>query len=165
MSPPSRPPRKAAAAERVRRALILALVMTALGAGAMGLRVLLQGEPFNPRTATLIGMAGLSAGLAGALLAPFVAGRRHWLWRLLIAGVFANLFMGFMTGLFVIEHVFIAQRYEFREGRALGEHVMNLLRTGGLFLASSPTYMLPWLLPFVSLAAGAVLPGNSHRSG
>jgi hypothetical protein len=149
----------------VARLLLNTLVLAALCAGVLAVRIYAQGEPFNPRTQTIITLAALAGGVAGALLSPFFGTRRDWIARGRAGAAFMVVFMLAMMVFYVIEYEFIARSFEPPPMlRPLGI-LLGMSQTAGYFLAFSPSYLLPWELPLLAGLAGLLLPGISERKG
>jgi hypothetical protein len=159
-----------------RRSLVLILLFGVLAALTLSLRIFERGEIWLDRTYWLTGIAALG-GLAGAaatraiwrLLSWKIA--RRWP-RLVSAILFATAFMVMMTLAYVVHYTAITGQFEPREGRPLWAWLWITGEVAALFLISCPTYLLPWPLPALMLAAGWLLPiengeetGNSSKAG
>ncbi len=152
-----------------------------LAGGMMALRIIERNEIWLDRTIWLVGLATL-AGMLGALITR-IAGRVLLRWpatggwikrypRLSAAMLFAGAFMLAMTLAFVLHMVLIGGQIEAREGRPFWAYFLIVAEISALFLISCPTYLLPWPLPALMLAAGWLLPtpdganpGKTSQSG
>jgi hypothetical protein len=138
--------------------LAAAVVLTA--------RILQLDEAASDRTRTVIAIAFAGGFLAMLPLATF----RHWLatrwpgWLVLILGtlLMAGLFTLAMAGSFAIQNRLIEGHIE--EELITGLRLRSLLWSHigavGLFTPTGQTYLLPWPLPLIAVAAGLILARN-----
>ena len=148
-----------------RHNLVLIPAFGVLAALALSLRIVERGEIWLDRTWWLTGFAALS-GLVGAAATRLIQGMLKWQmlrsWpRTSAAVLFATVFMAAMTIAYLVHFLGITGQLEPRESRPIWAWFWIISEVSALFLISSPTYMLPWPLPLLMLAAAWFLSGKS----
>lgn len=145
-----------------------AALLFGLAAGAlMALRITLNGEIWLDRTFWLTGLAAFGGLCAAPLTLPIIARTRLTpAYRAILGALlFAALFLLAMGGGVVVEQLFIAGEFEPYPGRYFRSLFFASTLGFVLFLASSPTYLMPWVLPLLMLGAGAILPRMARNNG
>lgn len=156
-------PARSQAKSVLQRALPSTLLFGALAAAILALRIVQRGELWLDRTAWLVGLAALG-GAAAAALTRLALRLLPWRGlsarpRLLAALAFPAFFMATMLVAYVAHSLLIGNPLEPKDGRPIWAYVWIPAQISALFLISSPTYLLPWPLPVLSLAAAWLLPG------
>ena len=150
-------------AKRVlQRGLPSALLFGGMAAAILALRIVQRGELWLDRTAWLVGLAALGGAAAAALTRLAL---RFLPWRalnarprLLAALAFPAFFMATMLVAYVAHSLLIGNPLEPKDGRPLWAYIWIPAQISALFLISSPTYLLPWPLPVLTLVAAWLLP-------
>lgn len=148
------------------RILVIALIMAAFSAVMMALRVHLYGEFWIDRTFWLLALAAsgglMGAGFTGSLY-PMLARRFSGLkLRFATAFIFCCFFMLGMGTLFVIYVRLIAGTAEIHPDFFWPSLIFGTAQVFAAFLISSPTYLLPWMLPLLALIAAFLIPRGHH---
>lgn len=147
--------------------LTLSIFFALLSGAMMGLRVGILGEFWLDRTYALL-VISMIGGMGGAMI-PLVLVPRFprpiaVLPRsILYAFAFASCFMVTMGLAYVVHHMWIAQAWEPHPDRPIASFFGSSLQIFSLFLFSSPTYLMPWLLPCLMVFAGYLLTKADHR--
>lgn len=140
----------------------------ALAAGVLiGARIALNGEFWLDRTYHLVVIAmfgaffGAFIAWIGLAILPFIPVRAFPRLSYFIA--FGLCFMGAMGVAFVIQTRIFVRDFELNPDRPIMSLLWSSAETFGLFLISSPAYLLPWVLPVLCLIALELMPyGDAH---
>jgi hypothetical protein len=143
------------------RRLADAALLTCLAVTLFALRVTLGGEFWLDRTYWLTAVTGLS-GFAGALAGPWLADQpliRRLLpsRRIAAAFCFAACFM-IAGALLVGAHQTLVRAPEFHPDRPIISFLVTYAASFASFFVASPTYLLPWIMPTLMIAAALLLP-------
>ncbi|MCA0399684.1 MAG: hypothetical protein LCH38_02580 [Proteobacteria bacterium] len=137
------------------------LLLALIAAGLTALQITLKGEIWFARTYLIVALAAFG-GFVGAV-ASLLAFRllrvftRRFSGRPSAGFLFAGFFMLAMGGAYVLFVLFIAGEFEPHDGYTLRALAGAFLQVFGLFLISSPTYLLPLPLPGLVFAAARLL--------
>lgn len=129
----------------------------------VALRIMQLGELWLDRTYWLLVIAALGAvcGIPGTMIAlrfPLLRrATRSGGWLMSLALVFVSVFMAGMMAGFCLEYLLVSGQFEPNPERPIRGTIFALGQTGVLFLISSPTYLLPWPLPALTLFVTALL--------
>lgn len=158
---PAAGPVTAGRARALLRRLADAVALACIAAMLFALRVTLGGEIWLDRTYWLTAVIALG-GLAGALVAPWLAEQplvRRLLpsRRIAAAFCFAACFM-IAAALVVGFHHTVVRAPEFNPRQPLIGFIVTYASSFASFFIASPTYLLPWIMPVLMLAAAFLLP-------
>jgi len=144
------------------RILTIAMAFAVLSAALMAMRIHFYAEFWIDRTYWLLALAAfggfIGAGLVG-LLYPALARRLTGLkLRSITAFSFCCFFMLGMGLLFVVYVRLIAGTAEIHPDFFWRSLISGTAQVFAAFLISSPTYLLPWMLPILALTAAFLIP-------
>jgi hypothetical protein len=143
------------------QAVAISLGFSGFAAALMIARAIGYGESWNDRSQNLTIMAAIAGFLAAygtimVLIRSRVQGR---LTRAALAGgLFGTLYSASFGLSYVIQNRLIAGHFEPNPERPALSLMFSSLQTAGMFAISAPTYLLPWMLPALMLAAAVILP-------
>jgi hypothetical protein len=147
----------------VAQAFALSLIVAAVAAASVALRVIVLEEPFSDRTLLLLLIAAegaFSAMLVITLLAVWTAGAwRPWLRAALGAFAVGGLFLPATLFFFAIKIRIIDGRIEADSVTDLPaeELLWSMFSAMGMFTPTGLRYLLPWPLVAVTLTAAILL--------
>lgn len=148
----------------------IAVLSAGMASAFIALRIMQLGELWLDRTYWLVALAacGAACGIFGiriVLLLPLMgrASRKPG-WLVLTGLFFMIAFMAGMMAGFCLEFLLVSGQFEPNPERPIRGTIFALGQTGVLFLISSPTYLLPWPLPFLALFTTALLAPKLPRN-